>query len=187
MKVIGINGSVRKESNTTLLINEVFKELTRVNIQTEMIELSNIKIQPCKACFTCKGKENCIYRNDDFYELFEKIKLADGIVLGSPTYLANISASMQAFLERAAVVVDMNPGLLKYKVGVAVASARRSGSLQAIDAMNHFFLNHEMLIAGSTYWNMVYGQMHGEVLNDVEGMENIKNLGQNMAFLIKKL
>lgn len=122
-------------------------------------------------------------------DVFEKMKGADGILLGSPVYSANISANMQAFLERTAVVTDMNreAELFKHKVGASVAAVRRGGALQAVDAMNHFFLNHEMFVVGSVYWNMVYGQMPGEVLNDEEGMENMKNLGQNMAFLLEKL
>ena len=113
------------------------------------------------------------------------MKEADGILLGSPVYAANISANMQALLERAAVVCDMNPGLMKYKVGAAVAAVRRAGSLQAIDAMNHFFLNHEMFVAGSTYWNMAYGQMPGDVQRDEEGLNNMRNIGQNMAYLLR--
>lgn len=114
---------------------------------------------------------------------------ADGILLGSPVYSANISANMQAFLERVAVVADMNrdKDLFKYKVGASVAAVRRGGALQTVDTMNHFFLNHEMFVVGSVYWNMVYGQMPGEVLNDQEGMDNMKNLGQNMAYLLKRL
>lgn len=112
---------------------------------------------------------------------------ADGILLGSPVYSANISSNMQAFLERAAVVCDLNAGLLKHKIGAAVVSARRGGALSAADAMNHFFLNHEMVVAGSTYWNMVYGQMAGDVLKDAEGMANIKNLAENLIWLMERL
>lgn len=115
------------------------------------------------------------------------MKEADGVLLGSPSYSANVSANMQAFLERAAVVCDLNPGLVKHKVGAAVAAARRAGPLQAIDTMNHFFLNHEMVVAGSTYWNMAYGRLPGEVEKDEEGMANMQNLGENMAFLLKAI
>ena len=120
-------------------------------------------------------------------EIFEKMKKVDGILLGSPVYSASISSSLQAVLERAAVVCDMNAGLMRHKVGAAVAAVRRGGSLQAIDTMNHFFLNHEMFLAGSTYWNMAYGQMPGDVLKDEEGIANMRNLGQNVAFLLKAL
>ena len=126
-------------------------------------------------------------RKDAFRDIFEKMKASDGILLGSPVYSANISSGMQALLERAAVVCDMHPGLMRHKAGAAVAAARRGAAMEAIDAMNHFFLNHEMFVAGSVYWNMAYGQAPGDVLKDGEGMENMKNLGRNMAFLLKAL
>lgn len=115
------------------------------------------------------------------------MKDADGILLGSPVYSANVSANMQALLERAAVVGDMNSGLFARKVGAAVTAARRGGALQAVDTMTHFFLNHEMYVAGSTYWNMGYGQMPGDVENDQEALANMENLGKNMAYLLKTL
>ncbi len=187
MKVIGVNGSARKESNTALLIEKVFDELKEAGIETELIQFAGMVIEPCKACFACGGKKNCIHKKDAFGEIFEKMTEADGIILGSPVYSANISANMQAFLERAAVVCDMNQGILTHKVGAAVAAVRRGGALQTIDSMNHFFLNHEMFVAGSTYWNIAYGQMPGDVLKDEEGMVNMKNLGQNMAYLLNAL
>jgi multimeric flavodoxin WrbA len=187
MKVVAINGSARKNGNTDILIKVVFEELNKEGIETELIELAGQVIEPCKACWACGGKGNCVHRHDRFTEIFEKMKEADGIILGSPVYSANISANMQALIERAAVICDMNPGLMKHKVGVAVAAVRRAGSLQAIDAMNHFFLNHEMFVAGSTYWKMVYGQMPGDATQDEEGMSNMRNLGQNMAYLLKAI
>ena len=187
MRVLAINGSARKNGNTTLLIQTVIEELEKDGIETEMICLAGHVIQPCKACWACGGQGNCVHHHDVFQEILEKMKAADGILLGSPVYSANISSSMQAVLERAAVVCDMNPGLMRHKVGAAVAAARRAGSMQAIDAMNHFFLNHEMFIAGSTYWNMAYGQIPGDVLKDGEGIANMRNLGKNMAFLLKAL
>lgn len=163
MKVLAINSSARKDGNTAILINKVFEELQKDGIETELVQLSGQMLEPCKACFACGGQKNCIHRKDRFREVFDKLKEADGILLGSPVYSTNVSANMQAFLERAAVVCDMNPGLLTHKAGAAVAAARRGGALQAIDTMNHFFLNHEMYVVGSTYWNMAYGQMPGDV------------------------
>lgn len=189
MKVLGMNGSARKDGNTAMIMNKVFEELNKAGIETEMIQLSGQVIEPCKACWACGGQKNCVHKKDAFRDIFKKMTEADGILLGSPVYSANISANMQAFLERAAVVADMNrdEDLFKYKVGASVTAVRRGGALQAVDAMNHFFLNHEMFVVGSVYWNMVYGQMPGEVLNDQEGMDNMKNLGQNMAYLLKSL
>lgn len=189
MKVIAINGSARKDGNTAIIIEKIFEELNAAGIETEMIQFAGNIIEPCKACWACGGQNNCVHKKDMFTEVYEKMLDADGIILGSPVYSANISANMQAFLERAAVVGDMNQDgkNMKHKVGIAIASARRAGSLHAVDAMNHFFLNHEMFIVGSTYWNLAYGQMPGDVLNDEEGISTMKNLGKNMAFLLNKL
>lgn len=189
MKVLAINGSARKDGNTAIIIKKISEELNAAGIGTEIVQFAGSIIEPCKACWACGGQNNCVHKKDMFREVYEKMLDAEGIILGSPVYSANVSANMQAFLERAAVVGDMNRNgkTMKHKVGVAVAAARRGGALQAVDTMNHFFLNHEMFVVGSIYWNMVYGQMPGDVLNDEEGLANMKNLGQNMAFLLKSL
>lgn len=189
MKVLAINGSARMDGNTAILIGKVFEELNAAGIATEMIQFGSKNIEPCKACWACGGRNNCVHKNDIFQEVYEKMLDADGVILGSPVYSANVSANMQAFLERAAVVCDMNPNgkTMKHKVGASVAAVRRGGALEAIDTMNHFFLNHEMYVVGSTYWNMVYGQMPGDVLKDAEGLANMKNLGQNMVILLSAL
>ncbi len=187
MKVIAINASARKDGNTKILLEHVLEELNSAGIDTELIQLAGEVIEPCKACWACGGNGNCVHKKDMFSEVFEKMKEADGILLGSPVYSANVSANMQALLERSAVVADMNPGLFTHKVGASVAAVRRAGAIQAVDTMNHFFLNHEMFVAGSTYWNMGYGQLPGDVSKDEEGLVNMKNLGQNMAYLLAAL
>lgn len=155
----------------------------------ELVQLSGKIIEPCKACWACGGKRNCVHKNDLFQEIFERMTQADGILLGSPVYTANISANMQAFLEKAAVVTDMNrnESLLRHKVGAAVTAARRRGALNTPDAMNHFFMLQGMYLVGSSYWPMAYGQMPGDVMNDEEGLATMKYLGQNMAYLLKCL
>ena len=165
----------------------IFKELNKEGIETQLVTLYNKKINPCRACFGCSEKNTCIHK-DDFNEVFNLMLEADGILLGSPVYVANISSSMQALLERAAVVLDMNRETLsmRYKVGASVVSLRRGGGLNAVDTMNHFFLNQQMIVVGSTYWNMVYGQIPGDVEKDQEGIENMKNIGLNMAYVLKK-
>lgn len=187
MKVIAINGSSRKNGNTAIALNTVLEEIKNYGIETELIQLSGETINPCKACFTCGGKNNCTFKNDSFTQIFKKMIEADGIILGSPVYLADVSSNMKAILDRASVVSDMNPGLFKHKVGASVVACRRGGALNAIDTLNHFFLNHEMFVVGSTYWNMVYGKLPGDVKEDIEGMENMKNLGENIVFLLNKL
>ena len=189
MKVLGINSSAGKDGNTALLMGTVFEELNREGIETEMIQLAGKVIEPCKACWACGGKGTCVHKNDLFQEIYEKMARADGILLGSPVYTANISANMQAFLERASVVGDMNQSEnpLRHKVGAAVTAARRGGALNALDAMNHFFMLQDMFMVGSSYWPMAYGRMPGEALEDQEGLETMRNLGRNMAYLLKAL
>ena len=189
MKVLAINGSARKDGNTAILISTVFEELNKEGIETEMVQLSGKVIEPCKACWACGGKKNCVHKKDLFQEIFEKMTQADGIILGSPVYTANISANMQAFLERASVVADMNRNedLFRHKVGAAVTAARRGGALTTLDAMNHFFMLQNMFVVGSSYWAMAYGQMPGDVHKDEEGLGTMRNLGRNMAYLLKSL
>ncbi len=184
MKVLGINGSTRKDGNTAIMIHTVFEELNTAGIETELVQLAGEIIQPCKACWACGGKGNCVHGKDSFQSIFQKMKEVDGILLGSPVYAANISANMQAFLERAAVVSDMNKGLFNHKAGASVAAARRGGALNTIDSMNHFFLLQDMFVVGSSYWNIAYGRLPGEVSEDEEGMETMRNLGRNIARLL---
>lgn len=189
MKVLAINGSARKDGNTAILINTVFEELHQAGIETEMVQLSGKIIEPCKACWACGGRKKCVHKKDLFQEIFEKMTQADGIILGSPVYTANISANMQAFLERASVVIDMNrsENLFRHKVGAAVTAARRGGALTTLDTMYHFFMLQNMFVVGSSYWAFGYGQMPGDVQKDEEGLDTMKNLGQNMAYLLKAL
>ena len=189
MKVLAVNSSARKDGNTAILINTVFEELNREGIETEMVQLSGNIIEPCKACWACGGENNCVHKKDMFQEIYEKMLHADGIILGTPVYTGNISANMQAFLERASVVSDMNreAELLRYKVGAAVTTARRGGALNALDAINHFFMLQNMFMVGSSYWTMAYGRLPGDVRKDEEGLETMRNLGRNMAYLLNAL
>ncbi|SDN69245.1 flavodoxin family protein [Acetanaerobacterium elongatum] len=187
MKVTAICGSAHKDGNTETIMKLVLRELQAQQIETELIPLCDLEIQPCRGCFACRGKGQCTAIRDDFGGCFERMVSAQGILLGSPVYSADISAKMKAFLERAGVVAACNPGLLKYKVCASVAAVRRGGGLTTVDTMNHFFLNKETVLVGSTYWNMVYGKESGEVLQDEEGIKNMKNLGENMAWVLKRL
>ncbi len=185
MKVIGVSGSARRDGNTVLLLRTVFEELTAAGIETEVLQLCDQEIAPCRGCFACK-KGRCII-DDDFTACLQQVTEADGLILASPVYSADVSAKMKAFLERAGVVIAMNPNPLRHKVGAAIAAVRRGGGLTAVDTMNHFLLNKEVFLVGSTYWNMVYGKEIGEVLADEEGMANMRNLGRNMAYLLQQL
>ncbi|MEI0524446.1 flavodoxin family protein [Brachyspira murdochii] len=189
MKVLAINGSARKDGNTAILVNIIFEELNKEGIETEMIQLARQVIEPCKACWGCAKKTNCVHRNDNFQEYFDKMKNADCIILASPVYSANISSNLQAFLERASVISDMHrdKNLFKYKAGASVCASRRGGALNAIDAMNHFLIIQDMFLAGSSYWTFAFGKDIEDVKNDAEGIKTIKNLGINIAYLMKAL
>lgn len=188
MKVVGINGSPRKEGNTSILIKTVFRELELEGIETELIQLAGRNLRGCTACRTCTETQNpkCVITDDTFNECLAKMISADGIILGSPVYSAGVTSQMKAFLERAGIILK-GRGLLRYKVGAVVTAVRRAGSMSTFDTMSHFLHNKEMFLVGSTYWNMVYGREVGEVEQDEEGMANMKNLGQNMAWLLKKI
>ena len=186
MKVLAINGSSRKDGNTADMLNVVLQELEKQGFETEHIQLAGQTIHACRACFACTGKRNCVFGDDMFQELYRKMSEADGILLGSPTYSADVSSTLKAVIERASVVSDTNPGMFRHKVCGTVAVARRAGAMNVIDTLNHFFLNKETFLVGSTYWNIAYGRLPGEALNDEEGVANMKNLGQNMAWLLKK-
>lgn len=184
MKVLAINGSSRKDGNTADMLNLVLAEIEKEGHKTELIQLAGNTINPCKACFACAGKGNCVFDNDIFRELYTKMTEADAIVLGSSTYSADVSSTLKAVIERASVVSDTNLGMFCHKVAGAVAVARRAGAMNTIDTINHFFLNKEMYLVGSTYWNIAYGRLPGEALKDEEAVTNMKNLGQNIAWLL---
>lgn len=187
MKIVAINGSSRKDGNTADMLRLVLGELDAAGHETELIQLAGETINPCKACFACAGKKNCVFSNDVFQSVYQKMVEADAIILGSSTYSADVSSTLKAVIERASVVCDTNPGMFHHKIGGAVAVARRAGAMNAIDSINHFFLNKEMFIAGSTYWNIAYGRLPGEALKDEEGVGNMKNLGQNIAWFLSRM
>ncbi len=188
MKVVAFNGSPRKNGNTQLLIKKVFAELETKNIETEMIQVGGKPIKGCRACYKCfKNKDKkCSMKNDMLNECIDKMLDADGIILGSPTYFANITPEIKALMDRSGIVGTANGGMYKRKVGAAVVAVRRAGAVTAFDALNHFFLYGQMLIPGSCYWNVSIGREPGEVEKDEEGMNIMKVLGENMAWLLGK-
>ncbi|MGA2735787.1 MAG: flavodoxin family protein [Syntrophobacteraceae bacterium] len=189
MKVVGFNGSARKDGNTAILINYVFGELENAGIQTEMVQLSGKDIHGCRACFKCFNNKDghCAVDNDYLNECIDRMTQADGIILGSPTYFTDVSAEMKALIDRAGLVAKTNGDMFKRKVGAAVVVARRAGSVHAFDSINHFFLISQMIVPGSNYWNMGLGLDKGDVEKDTEAIDTMKTLGRNMAWLIEKI
>jgi multimeric flavodoxin WrbA len=189
MKVVGFNGSTRKDSNTAILVRHVFAELDKEGIETEMIQLAGRQIRGCLGCYKCYVNVNgrCVQEKDALNEYIQKMADADGIIMASPVYVASISPDMKAMIDRATMVAKANGGLLRRKVGAAVVAVRRGGQIHALDTINHFFLISEVIVPGSSYWNFAFGLEKGDVDNDREGIQTMEVLGQNMAWLIKKL
>lgn len=189
MRVIAINGSARKNGNTAILIKEVFSVLEEENINCELIQLAGEKINGCNACNQCyKLKDNTCFQKDDIInDCIKKMMQADAILLGSPTYFSNVTAEMKALIDRAGRVGRANGNAFRHKIGAAIIAVRRAGGIHAFNAINHFFLIEEMIVPGSTYWNTGIGNDIGDVKSDDEGLENMRNLGENIAWLLKQI
>ncbi len=189
MKVLAFNGSARKDGNTAILIRRVLSVLEKEGIQTELIQLAGEQIRGCNACRTCyKTKdERCIIVDDRVNEYVQKMKEADGIILGSPTYFSMMTPEMKALIDRTGYVARANKHLFKRKVGAAVVAVRRAGGIPTFDGINHFFLISQFIVPGSSYWNVGIAGKKGEVEKDEEGLETMDCLGKNMAWLMKKL
>lgn len=189
MKVIAFNGSPRQDGNTSILIRTVFEVLEKNGIETELVSFAGHPLRGCTACYGCvrNRDRHCVLKGDLLNEAIEKMCAADGILIGSPCYFSDINAETKAFIDRVGMVTRANGNLLKRKVGAAIIAARRNGQMHAFDSINHLFLLSEMIIAGSTYWNTGLGRNPGDVLEDEEGLNTMRALGQNMAWLLKKL
>jgi multimeric flavodoxin WrbA len=189
MKVVAFNGSARKGGNTAILLGHVLGELAQEGIETELVELAGATIHGCLACRKCSTRKDrrCSQTNDMGNVYIDKMAAADGILLGSPTYVADISPEIKALIDRACLVSGANGGMFRRKVGAAVVAVRRAGAIHAFDTLNHFFLISEMIIPGSSYWNIGIGREPGEVEKDEEGIRTMKTLGRNMAWLLKKV
>jgi multimeric flavodoxin WrbA len=189
MKVIAFNGSGRKDGNTAILLNAVLDEISKEGIETELIQLAGKAPQGCIACYKCfeNKDQKCAVTKDRLNEYLAKIIEADGILFGSPVYFADATAGIKALIERCGMVSTANGGLFKRKVGAAVAAVRRAGAIHTSDTLNHLFQHQQMIIVGSSYWNLGIGRDPGQVKDDAEGIRTMKTLGQNMAWLLKKI
>jgi multimeric flavodoxin WrbA len=189
VRVVAFNGSPRKDGNTAILIKRVLQVLEREGIETELIQLSGQKIHGCTACGVCRQTHHkqCQIVDDNVNEYIMKMVQADGIILGSPTYFSMMTSEMKALIDRAGYVARGNSNMLERKVGAAVVAVRRAGGIPTFDAINHFFLISQMVVPGSTYWNIGVGLKKGDVEEDEEGIKTMEDLGRNMAWLIKKL
>jgi multimeric flavodoxin WrbA len=186
MKVVAFNGSPRKDGNTTILINHVFRELEKEGIETELVQLSGREIHGCIACYKCfeNKDQHCAVKDDIANECIEKMIQAEGILLGSPVYFTDVTSEMKALIDRSGFVSLANGGLYKNKVSAAVVAVRRSGAIHTFNTMTHFFLAGQMILIGR---GIGVGRNKGEVEKDEEGIQSVKVLGQRMAWLLKKI
>jgi len=188
MKVLAINGSPHKEGNTNLALKTVMQELEAEGIETELLHIGNKAVRGCISCGRCIKEKDCKCSiNDDVNGWIQKMIAVDGLLLGSPVYYSGINGTMKAFLDRAFYVSTAAGRKMRHKVGAAVVAVRRAGAVPAVDQINKYFTISEMLMPASNYWNMVYGMTPGESAGDLEGLQTMKVLGRNMAWLMKVL
>lgn len=187
MKVIAINGSPKKHGNTYHALNMVGESLKAEGIEFEIVQVGNKSIRGCMGCGGCvkSRDEKCVFKDDPVNETIQKMKEADGILLGSPVHYAGVAGTMKSFLDRAFYVAGVNGGLFRNKVGASVVAVRRTGGMPAFEQLNNFLNYSEMIMPTSNYWNVIHGTMPGEVLEDKEGCQIMEVLGKNMAYLLK--
>ena len=186
MNVVAFNGSPKAEGNTSHALKLVIAELEENAVECEIVHVGNKAIRGCTACGQCIEKQNerCVIK-DEVNDWIQKMKAADGILIGSPVYYSGIAGTMKCFLDRALFVTGVNGGMLRGKVGAAVAAVRRSGGIPTFDQLNHFINYAEMIVPTSNYWNVIHGLMPGEVLQDEEGVQVMQVLGRNMTYVLK--
>lgn len=187
MKVVAFNGSPHQEGNTYHALKMVTEELRAEGIEVEVVQVGNKAIRGCTACGGCARNQNekCVLPGDEVNDWIQKMKEADGILLGSPVHYSSIAATMKAFLDRAFYVTSVNKSMLRHKVGASVVAVRRSGGVTTFDQLNNYINYSEMLMPTSNYWGVIHGTTPGEVEQDEEGKQIMRLLGKNMAWLMK--
>ncbi|MFH0862173.1 MAG: flavodoxin family protein [Candidatus Altiarchaeota archaeon] len=189
LKVVAFSGSARMDGNTSILVKRVFAELEKGGISTELVQLAGKPVRGCIACYKCfENKDRrCAVGGDIINECIGKMLEADAVILATPTYFADASPEIMALVGRAGMVARANGHMFARKPGAAVIAVRRAGATHAFDSLNHFFTISQMIIVGSSYWNIGIGREAGEVMKDEEGMKTMEVLGQNMAWLLKRI
>lgn len=189
MKVLGISGSPRPGGNTDILVKLALEGLAQEGLDTEFLSLADRPIKPCMACRGCVKADGlrCVQEDPAFEGIVERFVAADGVLLGSPVYFGSATPQIMALVDRVGYVARAKENFLRRKVGAAIVVARRAGQNFTFAQLNYFFLINEMIVPGSTYWNVGIGREKGEVLNDAEGLATVRTLAANMAWLMKRL
>jgi len=187
MKVVAFNGSPNKEGNTYHAIKMVLSELEKEGMETEVVHVGNKSIRGCMACGQCAKNKNeqCVLPGDEVNGWIQKMKEADGIILGSPVHFSAMGGTMKSFLDRAFYVTGVNGGMLRHKVGASVVAVRRSGGVPTFNQLNNYINYSEMIMPTSNYWNVIHGTKPGDALQDKEGVQIMGVLGKNMVWLMK--
>jgi multimeric flavodoxin WrbA len=187
LNVVAFNGSPRKEGNTSILIRQIFNELEHEGITTELVQVGGRQIRGCSACMRCyeKRDQRSVFDDDIVNACIGKMIGADGIIFGSPVYFLDVTAEMKALIDRSGMVSMANSGLYRHKVATAVAAVRRSGGNTTIDTILHFLLYSDMIVPGIPVIGI--GREIGDVLKDEEGIARAKEVGKNMAWLLKTI
>ena len=189
MKAIAINGSARKDGNTAIMTRWVFDELEKEGIETELYQMKGKQVNGCIACYKCfkNQDQRCAVKKDDLNECIEKMLAADAIILASPVYFSDITAQIKAVIDRAGMTAIANNAMFRRKLGASVVVARRGGASHTFASLNNFFFISQMVVPGSSYWNMGFGLEKGDVKKDEEAQDTMRTLGQNMAWLLKQI
>ena len=189
MKVIGIAGSLRPQSNTLYYVKTALEVIEKDGIQTELLSLRGKEIKPCTGCYDCTRESRCSIKGDDFDEILEKMRTAEGLLLGSPVYLSSVVPQMMALLSRATFVAYWNNKFFAGKVGGPITVARRAGHNLAFSQLLLWFFMNGLIVPGSTYWNVGMAGAGGalDAEKDAEGLQTVKNFASNMAGLMKKI
>lgn len=189
MKVLGVSGSARKGGNTSTLIEAAFEPLRAAGHECVLIELAGNRVEGCTVCLKCKREQDqrCHGRDDFGNEVIVQMAGADAIILGSPVYFADVTAEMKALIDRSGYVARANGNMFARKPGATVAAVRRAGAIHTLDTMNHLFLIGEMILVGSSYWNLGIGGGRGDVAGDEEGIATMHRLGENLCWVMERL
>lgn len=183
MKVLMLNGSPRREGNTSIALREMAKIFDAEGVESEILQIGNMDIRGCIACGSCFQKGRCVFE-DAVNETAPKFEACDGLVIGSPVYYASANATLVAFLTRLFYSTHFDKTM---KVGASVVCARRGGLSATFDELNKFFTISGMPVASSQYWNSVHGRMPGEAAQDAEGLQTMRTLARNMVFLMRSI
>jgi multimeric flavodoxin WrbA len=189
MKVVAFNGSPRPQGNTSILLGRVLANLKSAGMETELVQLGGNLVHGCRACYHCFGQKNlrCSQPDDVINDCIARMLAADAILLGSPTYVTDVTTEMKALIDRATLVAKANQDPFRRKVGAAIVAVRRAGATHVYDTLNHFFLINQMIVPGSSYWNLAIGRQPGEVEQDEEGLRTMQVLGDNLVWLLNQL